>query len=161
MIHDYNQSRERGERHERVLDEHYRLMGAEIVRASTEEQKVGVDRWFTWEGKRFSVDYKADEKARKTGNAFLELGDLGRYAARQGCVYRTKADWIVYYIVHTGAIYWFRPTDLTTLVDEEWVAAYGVKAAPNKHYWTIGVAVPLVAFEAAAHKKDNVNRAAA
>ena len=161
MIHEFDSDLARGKRWERELDEFFvREYGYQIRPATKEEEHRGIDRWFKNAKENFSVEYKGDERAGTTGNAFPETGHLGPDYAKRGWVYYTEASWIVYYIVGQGKAYILRPATLRKVIDE-WIAAYQVKVARNKHYWTYGVVVPLSVFERQAELTLDIQRAAA
>jgi len=160
VIHDFDEKHRQGLAWERELDAYFRReFGYTITATTGEEQRRGVDRWFEKDNERFSVEYKGDERAATTGNGFVETGHLGPTYAKGGWVYTTEATWIAYYIVSNRTVYWMCPDALRKAIDH-WIAVYGVKAAPNKNYWTYGVAVPLPVFEMFAELTLQIRKAA-
>ncbi len=82
-LHDFDEKRAEGERHERDLDAYFSRYYA-ITQASRTAQENGIDRHFSCKvsGTHMSVEYKADSVAARTGNAFIS--SRGRCAPQKG-----------------------------------------------------------------------------
>lgn len=107
--HKYHESLERGLAWERRLDAHF---GATYAVADVEMglQVLGIDRVFVdpSNGWRMTVEYKADERAKETGNAFFETSP-NKEGRVGGWVYTTCAQRVVYYFPHLGRAMIFDP----------------------------------------------------
>lgn len=138
-----------GKRGEAFLD-HFFERRYEIQFASEAEQKREIDRWFTnrKNNHRFSVEYKTDDKAGKTGNAFIEL-ESNHERGTRGWAHMSEAEYLIYYIPTPETIYIVRFTELRKHLPK-WEATYVRRTVPNqtnRAYATIGIAVPLHEFE--------------
>lgn len=131
------------ERLDKFFGEHY-----EITPASHAEQRQGVDRWLTDKasGLRFSVEYKADSRASKTGNAFVETISVDTNPVKRGWAYTSTALFLIYYVPPDGLIYALKFTALREKLST-WVSRYPVRKIPNDGYFTHGILVPLREFE--------------
>lgn len=149
-MNDYDMYRQlrKGEAAEQYLDSFF-LHRFAVRPATPDEQRQGIDRGFKRlsDGKEFKVEYKADETAAKTGNAFVETMSVDT-ANKPGWALTCQADFILYYIVGTGRVYILRPKDIQERL-EQW-AQYPERHIPNGTYHTIGLLVPLDEFERAA-----------
>lgn len=118
-----------------------------IKSVSRDMQRHGIDRIFTRKtnGDEFSVEYKADATASRTGNAFVETVSVDTQN-KPGWAYYCKATFIIYYINSIGPIYVLRTSKLKQALPE-WERKYRSVAVPNDGYKTIGLLVPLREFE--------------
>lgn len=143
--YDFDDQLAKGEAAEQLLDEHF-TEWFEIAKATPDEQKHGIDRWFTGRstGARLSVEYKTDWLASRTRNAFVEI-DSG---AIRGWAYTTQANRIVYYVPGPGweVAYILSPSRMRALLPV-WEKKYRHAWAKNEGYSTEGVLVPLAVFE--------------
>lgn len=118
-----------------------------ITPATRGEQRQGIDRWFIRksDGERFSVEYKTDRTAGRTGNAFVETVSVDT-AHRPGWAYTSKARYLVYYIPEPETTYILPMAHIRFHVDT-WRKTYPERRIPNGSYQTVGVLVPLDVFE--------------
>lgn len=145
MAYDFSTQLYRGADSERTLDRYFgRWYVVEPV--SMELQRLGIDRKFTApNGVVWMVEYKADETAARTGNAFIETVSVDR-AAKMGWAYTSAAQMLVYFVPPTQAVYVLSVERIKTWLLPR-LAEYPEKAIPNRGrgqpYNTIGVCVPL------------------
>ena len=146
MIYTMGQQLAKGEAAEEYLDNHFSNR-FEVVPATREQQRLGVDRIFikSSTGKRYTIEYKTDWTASRTGNAFIETVSVDTMNVL-GWVYTSQAEWLIYYVPGRQTIYITRMAALRERV-EWWLEIYGPeKAIPNDGYFTRGIPVPLDAF---------------
>lgn len=150
--HDFQEKLKQGQRYEAELD-HWFSYQFDIARVTLEEEKrLGIDRRFVERssGRRFTIQYKADEVAGRTGNAFVETVSVDT-AGSPGWVHTCKADYIFYYVPGLAVCYIFRPDALREQL-ERWEKMYRTATAANANgYKTHGVLVPLDELERYAH----------
>lgn len=148
MIYNFKTQLAKGKLVESALDEFFEKKGYAISSVSLEEEKLyGYDRVFTHGDRRIKVEYKADWKAEKTGNAFVEISvrsDSGENA-KNGWYY-TQADVVVYAIMSEEKItnlFYIDPIKLRSMgfLDFKQAQCY------NNGYYSIGVLVPLNKLE--------------
>jgi hypothetical protein len=124
-----------------------RFQKVRIERATTEQQKQGIDRIFYRPPdyvKRSLVEYKRDENACRTGNAFLETISNDQ-TGKDGWVLTTKADVVLYYLPTKDLIYLLYPSWLRERLPQ-WEKDYELrptKPERNAGYQSWGVCVPL------------------
>lgn len=136
----------KGETAEAHLDQHF-ADRFRIVPASREQQRLGIDRIFIKHttGHSYTVEYKTDWTAGRTGNAFVETVsvDSGQIP---GWAYSSHAEWLLYFVPATRTIYLITFADLRAQLSQ-WIST--CKAAPpipNAGYHTLGILVPLTKF---------------
>lgn len=136
----------KGEGAERQLDEYFGEYCL-VEPASLAEQRAGVDRYFTdrQSGHRFSVEYKADFLAHRTGNAFVETVSVDT-AGKPGWSTTSHASYLLYFVVEDLLVYMI-PMDRLRALLPGWARSYRKARAVNDGYTTHGVLVPLVEFE--------------
>lgn len=144
--YDFYVQRSIGVAAEERLDKHFGNW-FDITPATDAEQRKGIDRHYhlRLDGRRFTVEYKCDRLAHKTGNVFIETVSVDR-AHRSGWGYTCTADWLLYYVPYSELIYMLRMRDVTKSLPG-WERQYTHKAVQNASYQTHGVLVPLVEFE--------------
>jgi len=144
-MHSFEDSLQRGEFHARYLDFYFEPEFI-IRKATRSEDRKGIDRWFAHRltGEMYAIQYKADEKASKTGNVFIEVVSVDSDNI-DGWAYNCKADFILYYLPCDGKIYIVRPSKLANAV-KMWRGMYPVRQAKNDGYNTHGICVPLAIF---------------
>lgn len=144
-----------GQRHEAYLDGLF-ADRFDIRPVGMQQERRGIDRVFTdrRSGARYTIQYKADSTAARTGNAFVETISVSTTGA-PGWAVRCAADYIFYYVVGVGPIYVLRPADIRAHLDA-WRARCEERRIPNRGYHTVGLLVPLAEFERAAVKVVNV-----
>lgn len=140
-----------GQDGEAFLDAFFRREGFTITPASAAEQRTEIDRWFVdRHERRFSVEYKRDATAGRTGNAFVELwGDVEH--RRRGWARMSAAAYLIYYVPEPEAIYVIPMRALRGKL-ADWALRYPTRRIPNKHWTTEGLLVPLREFERIALK---------
>lgn len=145
----------KGQKYERFLDNYF-SENFTIKPATREEERRGIDRHFQEKknGRRFTIQYKADKTAGKTGNAFVETVSVDTNNT-PGWVFTCEADFIIYYVVDSGPAYVVRPGELRKRVDR-WQRQYPEWSIPNRHYNTLGILVPLDEFERLAYTVVNI-----
>lgn len=106
-------------------------------------QRRGIDRFFEDRatGEVFSVEYKTDFLAHKTGNAFVETVSVDS-SGKPGWARSSQASFLVYYIPGLSRAYLFRMDALREKLPD-WVFRFPVRSAENQGYRTHGVLVPL------------------
>jgi hypothetical protein len=122
-------------------------------------QRAGIDRVFVErESKQsFTVEYKTDATAGRTGNAFVETISIDpnpgqhRLARRLGWAVRSQATALIYYIPDPETIYLISMRRLRRQLPR-WREEYPVRRIPNRGYHTVGLLVPLDEFECIARK---------
>lgn len=158
-MYDFSERLKFGEKHERFLDGYFND-NFTIRDASQADQRRGIDRYFTdrRNGKTYSIQYKSDETAARTGNAFVETVSVDTNNT-PGWAHTCQADFIVYYVVGRGPAYVVRPSAIKKKLTD-WAKKYPCRSIPNKghgrkRYNTIGLLVPLAEFERIAHTIAN------
>jgi hypothetical protein len=161
MVHNFDESLETGKKHESDLDTFFRRWFT-IDTVPLELDKLGVDRIFTRKKgvERFSVEYKADEQAHETGNAFIEIVSQQYVTDKPdvaGWAYTSVAQRIIYYLPATTEIYIL---DTVALRDklEDWTSRYTEVKADNETYAGIGLLVPISAIESVCRGKMRIER---
>lgn len=142
-----------GEAYERRLDEHFQqaLTISRIERASRAQQAAGIDRiWHTPSGTTYTVEYKADDKAGRTGNAFVETVSVDT-ANKPGWAVASTAQLLAYMVTQPETIYLIEMTALRAQLPR-WKRQYRTTYAQNDGYRTHGILVPLDEFERIARK---------
>lgn len=138
-----------GEAYERRLDEHFQqaLNISRIERASRAQQSAGIDRiWHTRTGAAITVEYKADDKAGRTGNAFVETVSVDT-ANKPGWAMASTAQMLAYMVTQPEeTIYLIEMTALRAQLPR-WKRQYRTTYAQNDGYRTYGILVPLDEFE--------------
>jgi hypothetical protein len=135
-----------GRKYENLLDEAF--ADRFVIKASTRAQeRQGIDRIFTERssGSTYTIQYKADKTAARTGNAFVETVSVDTQK-KPGWALTCQADFIIYYVVDVGPAYILKPKDIKGRL-ARWRNQYGERRIPNKGYNTIGLIVPLREFE--------------
>jgi len=154
VAYSFDRQLAQGEQGETFLDGFF-LPWFTIRRATREEQRQGIDRWFVDARKRRqSIEYKTDSAAGRTGNAFVETVSVDT-TNKPGWAYSSQAETLIYYIPDDGLIYVIRMAHLR-LVLPAWVRKYPTRAVPNAGYRTHGLLVPLHEFEDLAVKVFSV-----
>lgn len=127
---------------EKQLDRFFRS-DFEITEASPNDQRQGIDRWWKCResGRVYSVEYKTDSTAVKTGNAFIETVSVDSYPYKKGWAYTSEADLLVYYLPEKR-IYLITFTALRDCLPE-WEEMHPTRQIPNVGYKTHGLLVPL------------------
>lgn len=119
-----------------------------VIRPATrEEQRQGIDRWFTdrRSGERLSVEYKTDWTASRTGNVFVETVSVDT-AGKPGWAVSSRAEWLVYFLPDDGLAYVIPFADLRRALPR-FERDYPTRRIANRGYHTVGLLVPQDEFE--------------
>jgi len=139
--YDFNRQLAEGEQGEAYLDDFLRQRGHSVRDATRDEQRQGIDRVITTrQGKVMRVEYKTDQTATRTGNAFVETVSVDT-AGKMGWALTSQADYLIYYVperviyvLPLKSVHWALPG---------WMRDYPARTASNRGYDTHGVLVPL------------------
>lgn len=136
-----------GETYEAQLDAFFSAKGARISKVDRTTQRRGIDRmWFDpVDGRTWTVEYKADSLAGRTGNAFIETISVDT-EGRPGWAYSSQAALLVYLVTEPQTIYVISMARLRQQLPR-WAAAYPTRQAANNGYNTHGLLVPLDELE--------------
>ncbi|MGE0278167.1 MAG: hypothetical protein AB7R40_22455 [Nitrospiraceae bacterium] len=142
----FNQQLADGEKGERKLDAYFAKWFT-ITPATMDEQRRGIDRHFTRrsDGEHFTVEYKTDHTAGRTGNAFVETISVDTQS-KAGWAITSRSQLLLYYVPGAGAIYVI-PFPALRQALPTWQQRYPQRAIPNRGYHTHGILVPLLEFE--------------
>ena len=145
--YDFQEQLAEGQAHELRLDNHFRRFNIEIRPATMDEQRQGIDRFFTHRttGKVDAMEYKADSLAGKTGNAFVETISVDT-TGKPGWAVASQARYLVYMVTEPETIYLIDMRALRVALPV-WKAKYPTRQAQNNGYRTHGVLVPLHELE--------------
>lgn len=146
MIYDFATQLARGQEHERKLDAIF-ASEYDISPVGMDKQRMGIDRRYVRksDGREFWVEYKADSKAGKTGNAFVETISVDT-ANKPGWAVSSTADILVYLVVEPETIYCISFQRLRARLPV-WKRKFREVASMNHEYNTLGLLVPLAEFE--------------
>lgn len=155
MTYDFDEKLLEGKQYEKVLDAVF-VKGFEIVDASEDDQRRGIDRWYTsrGSGERFAVEYKSDKTAGRTHNAFIETISVDP-PGKPGWAFTSQAKYLLYFIPDDRLIYVIKFTKLRRRL-ERWQQEYQTKRIPNKGYDTVGLIVPLEEIEACSSAQASI-----
>lgn len=135
-----------GEAGEQRLDQYFSQWFT-ITPATAAEQRRGIDRHFLRhrDGQSFTVEYKTDHTAGKTGNAFVETISVDTQN-KPGWAITSTAQVLIYHVPDAGTLYII---DLPRLRQHlpRWQKTYPTRQIPNRGYHTHGLLVPLKEFE--------------
>ena len=145
--YDFKEQLAEGQAYERRLDQHFSQFNIEIRPATMDEQREGIDRFFTHRktGKVDAMEYKADSLAGRTGNAFIETVSVDT-TNKPGWAVASKARYLVYLVTDPETIYLIDMRALHVALPV-WKARYPVRQAQNFGYRTHGLLVPLLELE--------------
>lgn len=145
-MYDFQTQLSKGESIEKELDRFF-SDGFLIAKATQEQQRQGIDRLFLDRrtGQLLRVEYKADWKASRTGNAFVETISVDT-TGKKGWALTTTADKVFYLLVDLRTLYVLDPQKVRERLPN-WMRRFPTKQAANRTYSTHGVVVPLDEFE--------------
>jgi hypothetical protein len=152
-MYEFGKQLGKGEAAERFLDAHYSRFFS-IKKASRDEQRQGIDRFFEKEGESWPIEYKADWTASRTGNAFVETVSVDT-TGKLGWAYTSSAKWLLYFLPDDGLVYVVEMTKLKGCL-EGWKEKCKTVTVQNRTYSTHGLLVPLDLFEQIAQRVDSV-----
>jgi len=161
-VYDFEDKKAEGEAFEHVLDAAFGRM-YHIESVTDWLQRHEVDRFFTSRCKlrrTHLVEYKADSKAAKTGNAFIELVSVDTQN-RPGWAVCTWAQVLLYYIPPLAKVYVVSVFHLKNALPE-WQKKYPTKkrVANSRNgrvrYNTVGIVIPLAELETVSYMIMNL-----
>jgi hypothetical protein len=122
----------------------------EVTEATREEQRRGIDRWAKKGNKTIGVEYKTDFRGHTSGFGFVETISVDK-AGKQGWLWTTEADWVVYWTPgnQTGIVL---SPEILRQNAYQWTKKYNVKTASNPSYHSYGILVPLEELQRVAIK---------
>lgn len=151
MAYNMNWQLARGEDAERRLDRHF-ANRFHIAPATRAQQRQGIDRHFkprrtvqNSPGAAFTVEYKTDWTAARTGNAFIETVSVDSQGI-PGWVYTSRADWLAYYVPGLHRVYLITFAALRARLPAWRHRHPPAPPIPNGSYNTLGILVPLNEF---------------
>ena len=154
ITYDFHTQLAQGQAYEAHLDELF-ACSYHIEPASVDDQRHGIDRF--WRSKlfganapRIAVEYKADSRAGRTGNAFVETVSVDKSGV-QGWAITSRADLLIYLVTDPETIYCIWMINLRHKLPA-WLQRYPAAQAANDGYSTHGILVPLDEFERIAAK---------
>jgi hypothetical protein len=145
-----------GERGETFLDRYFSRW-FRIQPSTPEEQRLGIDRHFHHlkSHDEFTVEYKTDSTAARTGNAFIETVSVDS-DQKAGWAFTSQADRLLYYVPGKRVVYILKMTAIRARLPF-WLATYALREVPNNGYHTHGLLVPLAELERCAERVMAVN----
>jgi hypothetical protein len=150
-MYKFREQFKQGRAAERYLDSLF-IDEFHIKEATREQERRGIDRIFTRRssGEKFTIQYKADRTAAKTGNAFIETVSVDTKGIK-GWAYTCQADYIFYYVVGMGPVYIVKPEAIKENLNR-WKQLHPSRQIPNYgrgggKYNTHGLLVPLDELE--------------
>ncbi len=146
----------KGEAAEARLDRHFadRFL---IQPATRAEQRKGIDRHLTHRtsGETYTIEYKTDWTATRTGNAFIETISVDTEQIA-GWAYTAEASWLAYYLPQGATVYLIAFSSLRIHLPR-WQQCYPpAPPIPNRGYHTHGLLVPLSAVGQIASRIERV-----
>lgn len=145
-VYSFDDQLSKGERQESRLDDYFALKFF-IWPATRDEQRQGIDRHYMSKAthRRFTVEYKADWTAGKTGNAFVETVSVD-VTGKEGWAVTSQAQYLFYLVLNPDALYILTFSKIRNQLSN-WRDIYQRRTIPNNGYHTIGILVPLEEFE--------------
>jgi hypothetical protein len=142
----FSERLEIGERYENKIDSWAAdKFGVGIKKVSLELQQLGIDRlWTKPDGGVVSVEYKADLKAHRTGNVFLEL-QSGK--DKPGWVFYSIAQLLIYYIPGSEKVYLADMQQFKRNVTD-WTAGKRLRKVAGDYTGAAGIPLPIAKFQA-------------
>lgn len=142
----FNGQLQSGEQGEVFLDEYFARWFI-LEPASPAEQRQGIDRFFTTRNRkrRFAVEYKTDNVAARTGNAFIETISVD-VINKPGWAYTSQAEYLLYYVPGKAVVY-MMPMAAIRRCLALWLEHFPHRQIPNNGYNSYGLLVPLGEFE--------------
>ncbi len=152
-VYDFKTQLARGKIAENKIDEYFKKWWNITTLTVQEEMKLGTDRiWANKKtGKRYSVEYKFDEKSKETGNIFLETVSQ-KENNKLGWVLTSTAQILILYLPP----YAYRLNLLELRKDEEYWKEYKEGTCKNKNYHSIGKLMPVKDLERYNYKKFEI-----
>ena len=89
----------------------------------------------TSKGQVYGVEVKTDFRAHETGNIFFETESHGKV----GCLQKTTADYIYYYLFHNKKLYMINTEKLREFLDRKGIMMDTVKGGENSRGYLISI----------------------
>lgn len=154
MTHDFDDSFGRGKSGEtavlRFLSTH-----AACRQATRDEEREGLDAWLITKAGELSLQIKTDDRASRTGNAFVEwvhIQHANGLWLEEGWLQRCSADRLAYYLPRGendkpgwANVIWLS-TERVRAAARGWLqqpSKYPTRGAVNSSYTTYGLCVPV------------------
>ena len=149
MTYSFDAQLKQGQKGEQKVIEYF-AADYEILPATDEQQRRGIDYIILSQTEKMSIEIKTDSRASQTGNAFIETVSVqvGDVCKKRGWVYTCQADVLLYYVPGDELIYFLKPEQLSARLPA-WIMRYRKVNIPNSGYSTHGLLVPLSELEAA------------
>lgn len=146
-MHRWQEKLNEGKHFEAILDTYFQGKDFLIEPVGLEEDKRGIDRWFTSPktNSRFSVQYKADSRASETGNICIETVSVDAPNLKRGWIHTSQADYLAYFLPPENLIYLCRFSDVKARLPQ-WARTCKRGLAQNNGYVTVSILVPRAAF---------------
>lgn len=149
MEHNFDEKLAWGQYMENLLDDYFSTWFS-IADVPMALQRLGVDRIFTKRstGERFSVEYKADQRAHETGNVYIETVSVEKdeVIEKLGWAYTSIAQRLVYFIPGPNRLYILDMVDIRDMLSK-WGKTCKVATAVNVGYVGKGLLVPITEIE--------------
>lgn len=151
-VYSFQQQLAKGQTYEQQLDAAF--ADRFFIRPATRaEQRCGIDRIYRPRkspDQVLTVEYKADQTAGRTGNAFVETVSVST-TGKPGWAISSQADWLFYLVLGAAeALYILQMAKLRAKLPA-WRSRYQERHIPNEGYFTVGLLVPLDEFEKIAY----------
>lgn len=116
-----------------------------IQKSVAQEERDGIDFWFSYGGFDLAIEVKTDFRAARTRNAFIETTSVDTDNT-PGWAYTSRADFLLYYVPPDRTVYVMPMREIRRRLPH-WRKKYELRRVPNAGYFTEGVIVPLDQFE--------------
>lgn len=143
-IYDFDTQLLKGKQAENILDAYWKKRGIKIETVSMNFERLGIDRIFEYKNIRYTIEYKTDFLASKTGNAFIETVSVA--GARLGWAYTSLAQGLVYFLPDTHIVYYVNMIEIKRNL-MKWESEFPTREVKNKTYTGNGILLPLKKFE--------------
>lgn len=161
-MHSFDEQLATAQKDEEWLDDYFSRW-FEIEQVDIEWQRRGVDRFFTArsDGRRWSVEYKADHRTVETGNVFIETVSVDTKDIL-GWAYTSCAQKLVYYSPEMGRIMIAEMCAVKRELVRKWFKSRELPI-PNRGrngngYNTKGIPIPVHEFERICEKVIDVGQ---
>ena len=149
MVHKFDESLAFGQYMEQLLDDFF-MRWFQIEEVTMDLQRLGIDRIFVKHatGERFSVEYKADQRASETGNVFIETVSVmkGETVEKLGWALTSTAQRLVYFIPGPNRVYILDMNDIRDMLPK-WGERCKMVNVQNEGYVGKGLLVPITEIE--------------
>jgi hypothetical protein len=151
-VHDFNEKLAKTIEPNAAIDAYFEPIFWVDKKVPREVDLIGIDRYFVnkkYNGV-FGIEYKCDERAHDTGNAFVEY-EANDKTKKLGWGLSCRAQYIAYYIPQEMRGWLMNAVTIKIRLVEEWLpkmeqGIYEKRPAKNATYNSWGVCVPLADF---------------